>query len=117
MRPDASNEDQLTLDFSAPLPAGVFVGLERAEENADAWWWSTAMTAIKHLASTGVEFSAYEITILGVPDPDNSARWGALFNAASKAGLIEAVGYQRSQRPGRSGGSCRTWRGRQPVAA
>jgi hypothetical protein len=94
---------QLELDYS---------GVEQATENADAWWWSCAMTALKHLASLGTDFTAYDITEHGVPDPDNANRWGALFNAARKAEIVHAVGYQQSRRPGRSGGACRVWRGR-----
>lgn len=104
-------DNQLTMDFSTPLPPVAFAGVQQAEENADAWWWSTAMSAIKHLASTGIEFDAFDVTELGVPEPDSAARYGALFNAAAKSGVIEAVGYRRSRRPGRSGGSCRVWKG------
>lgn len=106
------DDRQLTMDFSQPLPPATFAGVEQAAENADAWWWSTAMSAVRHLASTGVEFDAFDVTELGVPEPDATGRYGALFNAAAKAGVIEAVGYRRSRRPGRSGGSCRVWRGR-----
>lgn len=44
-------------------------------------------------------------------DPDVPNRWGAMFNAAYKEGLIEPVGFAYSRRPTRSGGICRVWRG------
>jgi hypothetical protein len=93
---------QMELDFS---------GVEQAEANSDSWWWSGAMVALKHFASLGTAFDAYDLTLEGVPDPQSTGQWGALFNAGRKAGLIEAVGYERSRRPGRSGGACRVWRG------
>lgn len=103
-------DGQLTMDFSQPLPPGTFAGVRLAEDNADAWWWSTAMSGVQALAASGREFDAYDLTELGVPEPDSPNRYGALFRAAHRAGVIVPVGYRQSRRPGRSGGSCRVWR-------
>lgn len=89
-------------------------GVQRSAENADAWWWSPAWRGLTWLAGTDTEFQASDLTVLGVPDPEHPARWGALFTKALHAGLIEPVGYAPSKRPSRSGGVCRVWRGRPP---
>lgn len=88
--------------------------LEQVHDQADDWWRSTAGRALQWWAQTGLEFDAFDLTELGVPDPDHPARWGALFRAAHTAGLIRPVGYRQSRRPTRSGGVCRIWQGTQP---
>lgn len=92
--------DLFTEDHLAPVLA-----------NADDWWLSTARRALRTLAATGRTFEAYDLTELGVDDPDHPNRWGALFRAAHNDGLIVPVGYAQSRRPGRSGGATRLWRG------
>lgn len=87
------------------------MGVDLAIENRDDWWWPTAMRAVRWLAQVPGEFDAWDVTMLGVPDPDHPNRWGALFRAASTAGVIVPAGYTQSRRPGRAGGLCRTWRG------
>jgi hypothetical protein len=86
-------------------------GLDPAAANGDEWWRDSAERALAWWAESGTEFDAFDLTELGVPDPDHSARWGALFNAAANVGLIEPVGYRQSRRPTRHGGVCRVWRG------
>ena len=80
-------------------------------DNDDGWWRDCAERGIATLAATGRDFDAWDLTQLGVPDPDHPNRWGALFQAAFKRGDIEPVGYHQSRRPGRAGGVCRVWRG------
>lgn len=116
---EAPAERQLDEGSENHLGAGLAqdatrTGLERARDNADQWWWSPAWRAVTWLAATRTDFTAWDVTLLGVPDPDNPARWGALFRAAATAGLIEPIGYAPSARPARSGGICRVWRGRPP---
>ncbi|SDP46236.1 hypothetical protein SAMN05660199_03952 [Klenkia soli] len=90
-------------------------GVAQAEANRDDWWWSPAMAAVRHLAASGLPFTAWDLTDkLGVPDPDHPARWGGLFYAARTAGIIERAGITESSRPSRSGGLCRVWRGVRP---
>lgn len=90
-------------------------GVVRARDNADDWWWSAAWRAIGWLADTRTDFTAWDVSELGVPEPDHGNRWGALFRAAATAGVIEPVGYGPSRRPTRAGGVCRVWRGRAPT--
>lgn len=78
---------------------------------SDGWWHDCAHRAVIWWAATGQPFDAYDVTELGVPDPDVPQRWGALFRAASTEGLIEPIGYRQSRRRSRSGGVCRVWRG------
>lgn len=85
--------------------------LTQVHANADTWWRDSAERALRDLAASGRTFEAYDLTEMGVPDPDHPNRWGALFRAAHTAGLIEPVGYAQSRRPGRSGGLTRLWRG------
>lgn len=87
-------------------------GVQRAEDNADQWWWDCAMRAVTHLADSGRPFTANDVTLLGVPAPDHPNRWGALLRSAHTAGLIEAAGFTQSSRPSRAGGVCRVWVGR-----
>lgn len=84
-------------------------------DNADDWWADSAWRAMAVLAETGREFTAYDLTEMGVPDPDHPNRWGALFAAAHKQEIITPIGFEQSRRRARHSGVCRIWRG-QPKA-
>lgn len=86
-------------------------GTARAAGNADRWWWSCATTGLLHLASVGTEFTADALPALGIPAPDHPNRVGALFIAASKAGVIRPVGFTTSGRRSRHAGVQRVWVG------
>ena len=110
---------QLTLDQqpSAEVRENTHLtpqtGLQRAQENAEGdWWWLVAMRAIKWLAETPGTFEAFDLVLIGVPEPTSQNHWGALFSAAAKADVIEHVGFTVSRRPTRAGGLCRTWQGK-----
>ena len=90
---------------------GTLLGVDLAIENRDEFWWATAMRALRWLADAPGTFESYDLTELGVPDPDHPNRWGALFRAAHTAGTIRPAGYTQSRRPGRAGGLCRVWTG------
>lgn len=96
--------------------AAAMAGAEQADANADSWWRDGALRAVEHLASTGREFTADDLRDLGVPEPDNSARWGALFLAAARAGTVVCVGARRSTRGPRHGSLVRVWRGKEAAA-
>lgn len=80
-------------------------------DRADEPWRDCAERAARHLAVTGSDFTADSLTDLGVPDPDHSCRWGSLFAALKREGVITPVGYAPSTRESRNGGVCRVWRG------
>lgn len=79
----------------------------------DLDWPDDAMDALEAEAATGATFDAYQMQQRqGLRDPDSPNQWGPLFRAASHRGIIAAVGYHESQRPGRAGGACRVWVGK-----
>lgn len=84
----------------------------RAFANSDDWWRDCATRALGWMADLGQPFDAYDLTLLGVPDPDDPHRWGGLFRVACQRGLIESVGYAPSRRPTAQGSVCRVWRGK-----
>lgn len=85
--------------------------VEDAIEHRDPWWWATARQALEHLAEQGRPFESYDLTEIGVTDPDHPARWGALFSHAAREGVIVPCGFTVSRRPTRSHGLTRLWRG------
>lgn len=84
---------------------------ELHEGHTDWWWRDTAERALHWWAESGQEFTCYDLTLLGVPDPDHPNRWGSLFAWAHAQGIVVPVGYQQSARPSRAGGVCRIWQG------
>lgn len=85
--------------------------VQTAWDNADDVWRAVAVQAVTHLAAIGEPFDAFDVTELGVPEPDHPNRWGALFRAMSTAGVITQYGFHESRRPSRAGGVCRLWVG------
>jgi hypothetical protein len=79
--------------------------------HADEPWLDCATRGARELARRGQDFTADDLTELGVPDPDNPSRWGSLFSALKREGLITTVGYRASAKPSRNGGVTRVWRG------
>lgn len=45
-----------------------------------------------------------------LPSPVNDSLWGRLLGYLSKAGKIECVGFERSNRKSRNAGTLRLWR-------
>lgn len=77
---------------------------------ADLDWSADAMDALQAVASLGKPFDAFTLTeVAELRDPPSPNMWGTVFRQANDAGLIRAVGYHRSRRPGRSGGACMVW--------
>lgn len=79
--------------------------------NTDPWWEAGALKAIETLATTGRNFTAADLTDLGVAEPDHSCRWGSLFAAAKRCGIVVRVGYAPARRAGRNGGVAAIWKG------
>jgi hypothetical protein len=101
-----------TLFDDAPADKDVLAGRGQAEHNADDWWLSTAMQAVRAMAATGREFQAFDLAeIYGTPEPDHANRWGALLTRAAREGVIVSVGAAPSRRPSTARSLTRTWRG------
>jgi hypothetical protein len=82
-------------------------GLEQAIRNsASDWWHSGAILAIRQLALSGRGFDIDHIRDMA-GEPEDPHYWGALFAAAQKLKIIEAVGA----RVGRDGKLRRIWWG------
>ncbi len=73
-------------------------------------WMADAHESLVKVAAEGKPFDAYSLTERAeLREPPSPSMWGVLFRQANDAGLIKAIGYHRSRRPGRSGGACRVW--------
>lgn len=79
--------------------------------NTDPWWEDGALKAIQTLAATGRNFTAADLTDLGVTDPDHPCRWGSVMAKAKTLGIIVRVGYGPARRTGRNGGVAAIWKG------
>lgn len=86
-------------------------GTVQAFANADDWWRDCATRALTWMAELGQPFDAWDLVALGVPEPDNFRRWGGLFQAAHKQGLIKRVGFAPSRRPSAAGSIVSVWQG------
>lgn len=106
-----ATDDQLSMDFSAPIPAGAYDGVQQAEENTEDSWRRHARAELEVLARTGLTFTAEDlIKVVGAADHPN--RVGAAFMSARKAGIIEPTGsVVPSTTPSRHGGVVRVWIG------
>lgn len=102
------SNDPLVLDGTL---ANITAGVRVDELPSDTWWESGALRAIRAMAATGKEFTASDLTALGVDTPDHPSRWGSVFAKAKQLKLIRKVGYGTSKREGRNGGSCAIWQG------
>jgi len=103
---------QPSLFDDASTDDDVLAGRDHAERNADEWWISTAMQAVRAMATTGREFQAFDLVqTYGVAEPDHPNRWGALFTRAAREGVIVSVGAAPSRRPTACKSLTRTWRG------
>lgn len=87
-------------------------GIARAAANTSPDWATACRAAIELMARRGIPFQAADLIAEGLVDePDHPARWGAAFNNAARAGVIEAAGYVRSKRATVHGSICKQWTG------
>ncbi|WP_045562330.1 hypothetical protein [Streptomyces sp. FxanaA7] len=87
-------------------------GIARAAANTAPDWATACRNAIELMARRSTPFQAADLITEGLIDePDHPARWGAAFNAAAKAGVIEEAGYVRSKRATVHGSICKQWTG------
>jgi hypothetical protein len=76
----------------------------------DRDWSDAAADALRKLAARGMTFSAEDVRDL-VGDPPTPNAFGAVFLQASRAGVIEPVGFVKSRRIQRHRSWTQTWRG------
>ncbi|MFG6296380.1 hypothetical protein [Streptomyces rochei] len=87
-------------------------GIARATANTPPDWATACRGAIELMARRGAPFQAADLIREGLVDePDHPARWGAAFNGAARAGVIEEAGYVRSKRATVHGSICKQWTG------
>lgn len=87
-------------------------GIARAAANTAPDWATACRAAIELMARRGIPFQAADLIAEGLVDePDHHARWGAAFNAAAKAGVIEHAGVVPSRRATVHRSLCRQWTG------
>lgn len=106
---DGPIDGQLDL-MSSVAPEDAYDGAQRADDNAEIGWREAALIEIKTLARSGYEFTADDVRAK-VGEPDVANRWGGVFLAASRAGLIETVAVRSSATKTRHAGMVRVWRG------
>ena len=87
-------------------------GITRATAHTDIDWAIACRQAITVMARRGIPFQAADLIAEGLVDePDHTARWGAAFNGAARAGLIEEAGFVKSKRATVHGSICKQWTG------
>jgi hypothetical protein len=87
-------------------------GIARATENTNPDWATACRNAITVMARRGIPFQAADLIAERLVDePDSTARWGAAFNGAARAGLIEEAGFVKSKRATVHGSICKQWTG------
>lgn len=108
------------LQFSEPVEGSVNVAAgEAAKERGmarvrhlDPEWSARADEAIRAMAKRGVVFQAADLIAEELVDePPHPNCWGPRFQAASRAGVIEAAGVAQSKRTTVHRSLCRAWQG------
>lgn len=103
-------DGQLSLDFTAHAPVGSYAGVEQADENTEDHWRAWALREITIMAGNGLEFTSDDIREV-VGEPDHPNRWGGVWLAARRAGVIVPTGQVRpSTTATRHGSLVRVWR-------
>jgi hypothetical protein len=100
--------DRLTILDGLPAASRSAEGAD-ARADAERGWWAAAWRELGALAATGFTFTADDVR-RRVGGPDHPARWGGVFLAASRAGLIQAVGVRRPATASRHSGLTRVWK-------
>ncbi|MFW6077939.1 MAG: hypothetical protein ACOC71_09300 [Hyphomicrobiales bacterium] len=103
-------DKQLTLAIDSEIPDGAYDGAQQADDNAEAGWREQALREIETMARSRIPFTADDVRER-VGSPDHPNRWGGVFLAARRAGLIEVVNVRPSATPSRHASLVRVWRG------
>jgi hypothetical protein len=94
---------QTAFDFERGLElrdAGCAATLAHAERDTPDWL-ACALSILRSFAKDRVEFTSDDFRAFArgiLPDPPHHNAFGALFNNAAKAGVIQRVGYARARR-------------------
>lgn len=109
----AGEGDVRTSNSTLPLaaPQGETFDTTHVYDNAPDEFLHRAGAAIAELARRGTPFTTEDMRALGVPEPDHPNRWGAVMQAAHKAGDIRPVAATTAARKPRHGGLHRLWEG------
>ncbi|MGH2595798.1 MAG: hypothetical protein ACRDH7_07520 [Actinomycetota bacterium] len=84
--------------------------MEAAEISAGEWR-QTWEQAIRLLASIGDPFTSDDVRAIAGDPWDHPNACGSLFNRAARAGVIERIGYRKSERPRLHSHPLTLWRG------
>lgn len=111
-----SLEKLLKLDAKSSLQ-GLTDGVQAAYAFAAEPWLADCERVIRELAATGQAFTVDSLRHHGVEEPDKHVRWGSVFAAMRKRGVIEQVGVHLHQAAGGGVSAIREWRGVVEVAS
>ncbi len=105
-----SLEALLKLDVTPSLQ-GLPDGIQAAYVFCPEEWRAECERVIRELATTEQVFTVDTLRRHGVAEPDKTVRWGSVFAAMSKKGIIEQVGVHLHQAAAGGISAIREWRG------
>ncbi|MCX2747171.1 hypothetical protein OOZ51_04995 [Arthrobacter sp. MI7-26] len=105
-----SIEKLLKLDAGSSLQ-GLPDGVQAAYAFAPEDWRADCERLIHELAATGQVFTVDSLRRHGIEEPDKAVRWGSIFAAMRKRGVIEQTGVHLHQAARGGISAIREWRG------
>lgn len=115
--PDRDSLNNLLKLDSELILTGLPDGIQAAYTFCPEDWRADCERVIHELAATGQVFTVDTLRRRGVEEPDKPVRWGSVFAAMSKRGVIEQTGVQLHQAAKGGISAIREWRGVAQVAA
>lgn len=111
------SELQFQIDFEQKLPPSVQIGMQQADDNANAKWKRWIDGCIQDVARRLPEFTVDDVILAlqGLPEPPDTHNLAALGprmkEVAKVLGYMEATeNVKRSKLPGKKGNLHRVWR-------
>jgi hypothetical protein len=97
---DSTSDDSNVIPLNSPTKRTRRRRATQDEETRpNGGWLIAAMSAIEAESKTGREFQAADIAArYQLGEPDHPCRWGQVFAAAHREGLIRRVGATQSRR-------------------
>lgn len=112
--PASADQDSLNnllkLD-SELIVTGLPDGIQAAYVFCPEEWRAACERVIHEMAETGQVFTVDSLRRHGVEEPDKSVRWGSVFAAMRKRGVIEQTGVHLHQAARGGISAIREWRG------